>query len=134
VITVRHAFMSASRTMRMRALGVGGTAQGVGVANVDNVFVDVISMHMMQMTIMQIIDMAVMAHSRVPTVRTMLMRVIRMMRLGACSHGFAHLSWVLSGRASQCLPFAELAFDVISARPFPSGCPTPSPSAGLLGT
>jgi hypothetical protein len=102
VITVRHAFVSAARTMRMRAPGLGRTAQRVGVANFDHVFVDVISMHVMQMTIVQIVDMAVMAHSRVPTVRTMLMCVIMMTRLSAGSHGFAHLSRVLAGRASQC--------------------------------
>jgi hypothetical protein len=91
VITVRHLFMSASRTMRMRAPSLGRAAQGVGIANLDNMFVDMISMHVMQMTIVQIIDMAVMAHGRVPTVGTMLMCVIRMMRLGAGGHGFAHL-------------------------------------------
>jgi hypothetical protein len=102
VITVRYAFVSAARTMRMGAPGPGRTAQRVGIANFDNVFVDMISMHVMQMTVVQIIDMVVMAHSRVPTVRTMLMFVIRMRRLGAGGHGLAHLSWVLSGRASQC--------------------------------
>jgi hypothetical protein len=62
-------------------------------------------------------------HSRVPTVGTMLMCVIRMMPLGAGGHGFAHLSWVFSGRASQCrLPFEELAFRVISARALLSAC------------
>src|SRR5258708_6117549 len=51
--------------------------------------VDMIFMHVMQMTVVQIIDMLVMAHSRVPTVGTMLMCVIRMMPLGAGGHGFA---------------------------------------------
>jgi hypothetical protein len=87
VITVRYAFVSALRTMRMRAPGLGRTAQGIGVANFDNVFVDLISMRVMQMTIMQIIDVAIMVHSRVPTVRTMLMCVIRMTRLCAGGHG-----------------------------------------------
>jgi len=54
------------------------------------------------MTIVQIIDMVVMAYSRVPTVGTMLMFVIRMMLLGAGGHGFVHLSCGLSDRASQC--------------------------------
>jgi hypothetical protein len=102
VITVRHLFVSAARTMRMRAPGLGRAARGVGIANFDNMFVDMIFMHVMQMTIVQIIDMAVMAHSRVPTVGTMLMCVIRMMPLGTGGHRFAQLSWVLSGRASQC--------------------------------
>ena len=94
VITVRHLFMSASRTMRMRAPSLGRAAQRVGIAHLDNMFVDMISMHVMQMTVVQIIDMVLMVHSRVPTVGTMLMCVIRMMPLGAGGHGFAHLSWV----------------------------------------
>ena len=102
VITVRHLFMSAARTMRMRAPGLGRAAHGVGIGNLDNMFVDMIFMHVMQMTIVQIIDMVVMAHSRVPTVGTMLMCVFGMIPLSAGGHGFAHLSCVLSGRASQC--------------------------------
>jgi hypothetical protein len=97
VITVGHPIVSAARPMRVRASGVGRAAQGIGVADLDNVFVDMIPMHVMQMTIMEVIDMAVMAHSRVSTVRTMLMGVIRMMRLVAEGHRFARLSWVLSG-------------------------------------
>ena len=102
VITVRHLFVSAARTMRMRAPGLGRAAHGVGIANLDNMFVDMIFMHVMKMTIVQIIDMVVMAYSRVPTVGTMLMFVIRMMLLGAGGHGFVHLSCGLSDRASQC--------------------------------
>jgi hypothetical protein len=123
VITVRHLFMSAARTMRVRAPGFGRAAQRVGIAHLNNMFVDMISMHVMQMTVVQIIDMVLMVHSRVPTVGTMLMCVIRMMPLGAGGHGFAHLSWVMSGRASQCrLPFEELAFRVISATALLSAC------------
>src|SRR5262249_1429821 len=102
VITVRHPFVSAARTMRMRALGLGRTAHGVGIANLNNMFVDMIFMHVMQMTIVKIIDVLVMAHSRVPTVGAMLMFVFRMMALGAGGHRFAHLSCVLSNRASRC--------------------------------
>src|SRR5258708_26412536 len=111
VITVRHLFVSAARTMRMRAPGLGRAAQGVGIANLDNMFVDMIFMHVMQMTIVQIIDMVVMAYSRVPTVGTMLMCVIRMMPLDAGSHGFAHLSCALSDPSSQSpflAPFLNL--------------------------
>ena len=104
VITMRYGFVSAARTMRMRAPGFGRAAHGVGIAKLDNMFVDMIFMHVMQMTIVQIIDMVVMAHSRVSAVGTMLMRVIRMMPFGASGHGvliFLGFSW----RASkQCLP------------------------------
>jgi hypothetical protein len=97
VITVRHLFVSAARTMRMRALGLGRAAHGVGIANVDNMFVDMISMHVMQMTVVQIIEVAVMAYSRVSTVGTMLVCVIRMMPFGARAHrlcsSFLSLVW-----------------------------------------
>jgi hypothetical protein len=88
VIAVRHGFVSAARPMRMGALGLGHAAQGIGVADLDNVFIDMIPMHVMQMTIVEVIDVAVMAHSRVSTTRTMLMRVIGMMLLGADGHEF----------------------------------------------
>jgi hypothetical protein len=121
VITVRHLFVSAAQTMRVRAPCLGRAAQGIGIANLDYMFVDVIFMHVMQMTIVQIVDMAMMAHSRVPAVGTMLMCVIRMMPLGAGGHGFAHLSWVSSGRAMP-LTFEEPAFNVISATALLSAC------------
>jgi hypothetical protein len=92
VITVGHAFVSAARPMRMRAPGVGRATRGVGVADLDNMFVDVIPMHVMQMTIVEVIDMAMMAHSRVSTARTMLVSVIGMMLLVAEGHGFARQS------------------------------------------
>ena len=88
VIAVRHGFVSAARPMSMRALGLRRAAQGIGVADFDNVFVDMIPMHVMQMTVVEVIDVAIMAHGRVSTTRTMLMRVIRMMLLGTDGHGF----------------------------------------------
>jgi hypothetical protein len=99
VITVGHAFVSAARPMRVRAPGVGRAARGVGVGDLNNMFVDVVPMHVVQMTIVEVIDMAMMAHSGVSTARTMLMSVIRMMLLVAQGHGFARLSW-----GSQRLP------------------------------
>jgi hypothetical protein len=92
VIAVGHAFVSTARSMRVRAPGVGGAARGIGVADLDDMFVNVIPMHMMHVTIVEVIDMAVMAHSCVSATRTMPMRVIRMMLLVAGRHGFARLS------------------------------------------
>ncbi|MBO0752869.1 MAG: hypothetical protein J2P53_12200 [Bradyrhizobiaceae bacterium] len=42
-------------------------------------FIDIIPLHVMQMTIVEVIDMVTMAHSRMSTAWTMLMPVIRMM-------------------------------------------------------
>jgi hypothetical protein len=95
VITVGHAFVSAVRPMGVRAPGVGRAARGVGVADLNKMFVDVVPMHVMQMTIVKVIDMVMMAHSRVSTVRTMLMSVIRMMLLVAEGHRLLVFSWGL---------------------------------------
>jgi hypothetical protein len=97
VITVRHAFMSAPRTVRVRAPGIWRAARGIGVADLDNMFVDMIAMRVMQMTIVEVIDMVMMAHSCVSTARTMLMSVIRMMRLVAEGHMFLAYLENLSG-------------------------------------
>jgi len=103
VITVGYAFMSAVWPMRVRAPGVRRAARGIGLAHFDNMFVDMIFMNVMQMTIVEVIDMAMMAHSRVSTARTMLMSVIRMMLLVAGRHWFGRLS--VGGLSSRWLPY-----------------------------
>jgi hypothetical protein len=95
VIPVGNAFVSAARSMRVRAPGVGRAARGIGIADLDNVFVNMILMRVMQMTIVEVVDVAMMAHSRMSAVRTMLVGMIRMMMLGADGHGFARRSWEL---------------------------------------
>jgi hypothetical protein len=52
----------------------------------DDMFVDVIHMHMVEMAVVKIVHMAVMANRRVPTVRAMLMGVVGMVLLGAGGH------------------------------------------------
>jgi hypothetical protein len=51
MIAVRHAFVSAAWPMRVRAPGVWRAARRVGVADLDNMFIDVAPMHVVQMTI-----------------------------------------------------------------------------------
>jgi hypothetical protein len=52
-------------------------------------FVDMVLMRVVQMTIVEVIDMVIVAHSRMSTARTMLMSVIGMMLVVAKGHGFA---------------------------------------------
>jgi hypothetical protein len=92
VIAVGNAFVSAARPMRVRAPGFGRAPRGIGLADLDNMFVDMVSVDVMQMTIVKVINMAMMTHSRVSAARTMLMRVIGMMLLVAEGHGFARQS------------------------------------------
>jgi hypothetical protein len=94
VIPMGHGFMSAARSVRVRAPGVGRAALGVGVAHLDDMFINMILMRMMQMTVMEVIEMVMMAHSCVSTIRAVLMRMVRMLFV-AEGHGFARLSWKL---------------------------------------
>ena len=97
VIAVGHGFVSAARPMRMRASGLRRAARGIGVADLDDMEVDMVPMHVVQATVVQVIDMAVVAHGGVPATRTMLVCVIRSMRLGAGGRSFAHPSLLLAG-------------------------------------
>lgn len=99
MITMGHALVSAAWPMRMGTPGFRCAAGWIGVADLDDVFVNMILVHMMQMTIVEVIDVAVMAQSRVSAVRTMPMGMIGMMPLGAGSHGLPVYPRVLSTRS-----------------------------------
>jgi hypothetical protein len=97
MIAVRHGFMTARWTVFMsrlmacmlivwRALG------RIRVAHLDHVLVDVIAMRMVHVPVMQVVDMIAMADRGVPTVRTVLMRVIGVLRLRAVRHGRSPLT------------------------------------------
>jgi hypothetical protein len=71
VVAVRRAFMSAVRSMSMFgsvsfALMVGRAFVRVGITYRERVFIDVVLVHVMQVTIMEIIGMPVMTDSHVP--------------------------------------------------------------------
>ena len=52
----------------------------------DDMFVYVILVHMVEMAVMEIIHVAVMANCGVPATRPVLVSVVGMVFLGACSH------------------------------------------------
>jgi hypothetical protein len=81
VITVGYAFVSAVRPVRVRAPGGRGAARGVGVADLNNMFIDMIAMRVVQVAIVEVVDVALMTHSRVSTARTMLVSVVGMVIL-----------------------------------------------------
>jgi hypothetical protein len=73
---VRCAFMPAVWAVSMFvampfALMIGCAAVRVGAANGNGVLIDVIVMHVMQVTIMEIIGVPVVAYRRMPATRTM---------------------------------------------------------------
>jgi hypothetical protein len=116
VITVGYAFVSAVRPVCVGAPGVRRAARGVGVADLNHVFIDMIAMRVVQVTIVEVVDVALMTHSRVSTARTMLVSVIRMVIL-LIAEGHRYSPFlssffsVLSGQTCnvQCLMLAQLS-------------------------
>ena len=75
----------------------------IGGIDGDDVFVDVILVHVVQMPVVQVVDVAVMAYRRMPTVGTMFVRVVGMMLLGAGGHGIFSFSSAPTGPAATAL-------------------------------
>ena len=76
VVAVRRAFVSAVRSMSLFgsvsiALMVWRAFVGVGTAYRERVFIDVVLVHVMQVTIMEIIGMSFMSDSHVPATGSM---------------------------------------------------------------
>ena len=59
---------------------------GVRGADRDDMLVNMIPVHVVQMAVMKIVNMAVMANSRMPAVRAMLVDMVGMLPLGAGGH------------------------------------------------
>jgi hypothetical protein len=89
VIAVRHGFVPAPRAMLVSALIFGRALSRVSRAHSEGVLIHMIPMHVMKMSVMQIIRMAGMADGRVTTIGAMVVCVIRVMLLRADVHGFA---------------------------------------------
>jgi hypothetical protein len=65
MIAMRHRFVAAARTVDMAAHQAGGAAIGIVGGNRDHMFIHMIAVRVMQMPIVQIIDMAIVAHGGV---------------------------------------------------------------------
>jgi hypothetical protein len=59
---------------------------GICGADRDDMFVNVIPVHVVEMAVMKVVNMGVMANSRVPAVRAVLVGMVGMVRLGAGDH------------------------------------------------
>jgi hypothetical protein len=94
MIAMRHLFMSAVWTMRMRAVDFRRALLGICGVDRDGMFVHVILVHMVKMAVVKIIQMAIMANRGVTACRAMLMSVIGMMLLGAGRHDHILSSFV----------------------------------------
>ena len=87
MISVRDGLVPATRSVdvlgRITFCALGA-AVGMRVIHFDHMFVNMISVNMMEMSIMQIIHVTLMFDGNMPAIRSMLVRVIRV--LGAIVH------------------------------------------------
>jgi hypothetical protein len=102
MVTMRHLFMTAVWTVCVRAVDFRRAVHGICGVDRDDMFVNVILVHMVKMAVVKIIHMTVVANRGVPAFQAMLMSVIGMMFLGAGRHdcvlsSFRNLSGPLVG-------------------------------------
>ena len=91
VIAMRHRLVSAARSVNMtrlvaRTCVLRGADIGILFRDLDHMLVNVIAVHVMQVTVVQIIDMIGMLHGRMTAPRTMLVVVLCMMGQLAIRH------------------------------------------------
>jgi methionine synthase I (cobalamin-dependent) len=88
VVAMRYRLMSAGSSMRVRTAYLRRAVHGICGIDCNNMFVDMVLVHMVEMTIMKVIYMAVMPNCSVPAARAVLMGVVGMTLLNASSHDF----------------------------------------------
>jgi hypothetical protein len=86
VVTVRHRFVSATWTVFVRATDFGRALRGVCGVDGDGMLIHVVVVHMMEVPIMKVVNMAVMADRSVPAARAMLVGMVVVVLLGAFGH------------------------------------------------
>jgi hypothetical protein len=91
VITMRHRFVAASGPMDVvslmpRASMLRRARIRIDRRNLDDMLVDVTSVHVMQVPIVQIVDVVAMLNRDVPATRSVLMRVIGVLWVRAGGH------------------------------------------------
>jgi hypothetical protein len=89
MVTMRHRFMSAVWTVRVRATDLRRALHRICGGDPDGMLVHVILVHMVEMAIVEIIHMAFMPNRGVPAIRAMLVRVAGVMFLCACGHEYS---------------------------------------------
>jgi hypothetical protein len=86
MVTMGHRFVPAGWAVLVCAACLRGTLHGVGCADGNDMFVDVILVHVVEVAIMEIIDVPLVADPGVSAVRAVVMGVIQMMPLCAGGH------------------------------------------------
>ena len=109
VVGVRNRLVAAAGTVDMTgfvsaAAMVRSAAVGVLPGDVDHVLVDMILMRVVEVTIVQIIDVAVVANGGVAASRPMLVSMVRMSRCAAGGHWVS--SFPCSGSADAAVSYS----------------------------
>jgi hypothetical protein len=83
VIPVRNGLMAAVTAVRVLRIAVGGlcVVAGVGLIDRDHVLVDVPAVWMVQVTVVQVVDVVVVAHGGVAAIRSVRMGVLAIVYL-----------------------------------------------------
>src|SRR5216684_8663589 len=97
VIAVRHRLVTAIGAMHMTGLMTAAAVVcralvGIVVRHLDHVFVDMILVRVVQMPVMQVVDVAAMAHGGVAATRPMAMGMVGVAGVGAGRHFQSSLS------------------------------------------
>lgn len=100
MIAMWHRLVAAAGPVDMAACRRRDTAIRIGGADGDHMFIDMIAMHIVQMAVVQIIDMAVMLHGGVAAAGTVLVGVIGM---GVAGHGQAPCKGRQPAPTSACI-------------------------------
>ena len=113
MFVVRHRFMAAIGAVNVSGLVTRcrrGAAVRISGADFDNVLIDVIAVRVMQMSVVQVIDMSVVVHSRVTAAGAVMMIVMRM------NFVLAHNRWLSPPSCARC-GFTQALFGIAEARP-----------------
>jgi hypothetical protein len=86
MIPVGYAFVSAGRVVRVRTPRLWGALHGIGGTNLDDMLINMILVHMMKMTIMEIIDVVLMAYCCMSTIGTVPVSMVRVLLLATSGH------------------------------------------------
>lgn len=92
MIAVRNCLMPATRPMPVAgASDLRRAVHRICRTHRYDMLIDMVAVHMMQMAVMQIVDMAIVLNRGMPTTRTMLMRMIGVLLFNAGRHHRASL-------------------------------------------
>ena len=113
VVSMGHGCVAAGWAMLVRAVRLRRTLHGIGGGDRDDMLINMILVHVVEVTVMQIIDVAFVANGRMATVGAMLVGMVRMMLLGTGSHAFPFLAYLPFNRDRRSSPFGSVRHRVL---------------------